>query len=105
MQYHKAAILGSERSREAQMKLFNYTGFAMLTYTIKKTDKGFEPVGEETLAGSMIRGNEILLFICDDDGYAKAQSKPLNLEEGRKVIQRMLQDGLKEFKGTIKTVS
>ena len=105
MQYHKAAILGSERSREAQMKLFNYTGFAMLTYTIKQTDKGFEPVGEEMLTGSMTRGNEMMLFICDNDGYAKAQSKPLTLEEGRKIAQRMLQDGLEEFKGTIKTVS
>lgn len=105
MQYHKAAFLGSERSREAQMKLFNYTGFAMLTYTIKQTDKGFEPVGEEMLAGSMTRGNEMMLFICDRDGYAKAQSKPLALEEGRKIVQHMLQDGLEEFKGLIKTVT
>jgi hypothetical protein len=105
MQYHKAAILGTERSREAQMKLFNYTGFAMLTYTIKQTEKGFEPVGEETLAGSMFRGNEMMLFICDNDGYAKAQSKPLTLAEGRKIFQQMLRDGLEEFKGTIKTVS
>ena len=105
MQYHKAAFLGSERSRKAQMKLFNYTGFAMLTYTIKQTNKGFEPVGEEMLTGSMTRGNEMMLFICDNDGYAKAQSKPLTLEEGQKIVQRMLQDGLKEFKGDIKTVS
>lgn len=105
MQYHKAAFLGSERSREAQMKLFNYTGFAMLTYTIKQTDKGFEPVGEEMLAGSMTKGNEMMLFICDRDGYAKAQSKPLALEEGRKIVQQMLQDGLEEFKGHIKTVT
>ena len=97
--------MGSERSRIAQMKLFNYTGFAMLTYTIKQTEKGFEPVGEEMLAGSMIRGNEMMLFICDSDGYAKAQSKPLSSEEGSKIFQQMLQDGLEEFKGTIKTVS
>lgn len=105
MQYHKAAFLGTERSRKAQMKLFNYTGFAMLTYTIKQTNKGFEPVGEEMLTGSMTRGNEMMLFICDNDGYAKAQSKPLTLEEGQKIVQRMLQDGLEEFKGVIRTVS
>jgi hypothetical protein len=105
MQYHKAAFLGSERSRKAQMKLFNYTGFAMLTYTIKQSNKGFEPVGEEMLTGSMTRGNEMMLFICDNDGYAKAQSKPLTLEEGQKIVQRMLQDGLEEFKGVIRTVS
>jgi hypothetical protein len=77
----------------------------MLTYTIKQTDKGFEPVGEEMLAGYMTRGNEMLLFICDNDGYAKAQSKPLALEEGRKIVQQMIQDGFAEFKGTVKTVS
>jgi len=85
--------------------LFNYTGFAMLTYTIKQSNKGFEPVGEEMLTGSMTRGNEMMLFICDNDGYAKAQSKPLTLEEGQKIVQRMLQDGLEEFKGNIRTVS
>jgi len=105
MQYHKAAFLGTERSRKAQMKLFNYTGFAMLTYTIKQSNKGFEPVGEEMLTGSMTRGNEMMLFICDNDGYAKAQSKPMTLEEGQKIVQRMLQDGLEEFKGDIRTVS
>lgn len=105
MQYYKAAFLGTERSRKAQMKLFNYTGFAMLTYTIKQSNKGFEPVGEEMLTGSMTRGNEMMLFICDNDGYAKAQSKPLTLEEGQKIVQRMLQDGLEEFKGDIRTVS
>jgi hypothetical protein len=57
------------------------------------------------LTGSMTRGSEMLLFICDNDGYAKAQSKPLNLEEGNKIIQQMIKDGLEEFKGTIKTVS
>ena len=97
--------MGTERSRKAQMKLFNYTGFAMLTYTIKQSNKGFEPVGEEMLTGSMTRGNEMMLFICDNDGYAKAQSKPLTLEEGQKIVQRMLQDGLEEFKGDIRTVS
>jgi hypothetical protein len=77
----------------------------MLTYTIKQSNKGFEPVGEEMLTGSMTRGNEMMLFICDNDGYAKAQSKPLTLEEGQKIVQRMLQDGLEEFKGDIRTVS
>jgi hypothetical protein len=57
------------------------------------------------LTGSMTRGNEMMLFICDNDGYAKAQSKPLTLEEGQKIVQRMLQDGLEEFKGNIRTVS
>ena len=50
---------------KAQMKLFNYTGFAMLTYTIKQGKEGFEPVGEEDLAGKMTAGDESMLFICD----------------------------------------
>ena len=28
--------MGQERARRAQMKLFDYAGFAMLTYTIKR---------------------------------------------------------------------
>jgi hypothetical protein len=109
MQYHKAALLGQERSRKAQMKLFDYTGFAMLTYTIKQsstaTTGGFEPVGDEMLIGKMIRGNEAILFICDKDGYAKAQSKPLPMQRGEEIYKKMIEDRIPEFIGTIKTVS
>jgi hypothetical protein len=46
MRYNEAAFIGQQRSRAAQMKLFEYAGFAMLTYTIKKSpkDDGFMPV-------------------------------------------------------------
>jgi hypothetical protein len=87
------------------MKLFDYAGFAMLTYTIKQQKTGFEPVGEEMLVGKMIKDNEIMLFICDNDGYAKAQSKPFSLHKGEEVYKNMLRDGMQEFKGHIKTVS
>jgi hypothetical protein len=105
MKYHKAAFVGSERSRKAQMRLFNYTGFAMLTYTIKQSEEGFEPVGEEMLAGKMIRGEEAMLFICDKDGYAKAQSKPLPIKQGEEIYKIMINDGIPAFMGNIKTVS
>ena len=105
MQYHKAAFLGQERARKAQMKLFDYAGFAMLTYTIKQQKTGFEPVGEEMLIGKMVRGNEAMLFICDKDGYAKSQSKPLSLEKGEEIYSKMIKDGMSEFNGHIKTVS
>jgi hypothetical protein len=105
VQYHKAAHLGKERAQKAQLKLFDYTGFALLTYTIKQGKQGFEPVGEEELAGKMIHGTEAMLFICDNDGYAKAQSKPIPAEQGEEIFKRMLADGLKEFAGSIKTVS
>jgi hypothetical protein len=53
----------------------------------------------------MVRPNEAMLFICDKDGYAKAQSKPLSLEKGQQIYKKMIKDGMIEFKGTIKTVS
>ena len=105
MQYHKAAILGQERARKAQMKLFDYAGFAMLTITIKQQKTGFEPVGEEMLAGKITKGDEAMLFICDNDGYAKAQSKPFPLQKGEEIYKDMIKNGLEEFKGDIKTVS
>jgi len=104
MQYHKAAFLGQERSRKAQMKLFEYTGFSMLTYTIKKGSSGFEPVGEEMLVGNLNNGREIIVFICDKDGYAKAQSKSMTIDEGNKIVEKMVFDGFIKFDGEIKTV-
>jgi hypothetical protein len=87
------------------MRLFDYTGFAMLTYTVKQGVAGFEPVGEEELVGKMTSGNESMLFICDNDGYAKAQSRPMPLEQGKEAFKRMLADGMQEFTGEIRTVS
>lgn len=105
MRYHKAAFVGSERSRKAQMKLFDYAGYAMLTYTLKQGKTGFEPVGEEMLVGKMIRGSEMMIFICDNDGYAKAQSRPLELAKGEEIYQKIVGEGIIEYKGQIKTVS
>jgi hypothetical protein len=105
MQYYKAAFLGQERSRKAQLKLFDYTGFAMLTYTIKQTNTGFEPVGEEMLIGKLVRGDEMILLLCDNEGYAKAQSKPLPKQQGEEILITMINDGISEFSGIIKTVS
>jgi hypothetical protein len=105
LQYHKAANIGRERAQKAQIRLFEYTGFAMLTYTIKQGMTGFEPVGEEELVGKMTSGNESMLFICDNDGYAKAQSRPMPMEQGEEAFKRMLADGMQEFTGYIKTVS
>jgi hypothetical protein len=86
------------------MKLFEYTGFSMLTYTIKKGSSGFEPVGEEMLVGNLNNGREIIIFICDNDGYAKAQSKSMTIDEGNKIVEKMVFDGFIKFDGEIKTV-
>lgn len=87
------------------MRLFDYAGFAMLTYTIRQSGTTFEPVGEEDLAGKMTRGDEAMLFICDSQGYAKAQSKPMPLKDGEEIYKKMLADGMPEYTGAIKTVS
>lgn len=105
LQYHKAAHLGKQRAQKSQMRLFDYTGFAMLTYTIKQSGDSFEPVGEEELAGKMTHGDEAMLFICDGQGYAKAQSKPMPVKEGEEIFKKMLADGIPEYLGEIKTVS
>jgi hypothetical protein len=105
LQYHKAAQIGRERAQKAQMRLFNYTGFAMLTYTVKQGMAGFEPVGEEEMVGKLTRGDEMMLFICDKDGYAKAQSKPVPMKQGEEAFKKMLADGMQEITGKIKTVS
>jgi hypothetical protein len=57
------------------------------------------------LVGKMIRGEESMLFICDKDGYAKAQSKLLPVQQGEKVYKKMINDGIPEYTGIIKTVS
>jgi hypothetical protein len=105
LQYHKAAHLGKERAQKAQMKLFDYTGFAMLTYTIKQAGPGFEPVGEEEFAAKMTKGDEAMLFICDRDGYAKAQSKPMPKAQGEEIYAKMVSDGMPAYSGDVKTVS
>jgi hypothetical protein len=53
----------------------------------------------------MTNNKESMLFICDKDGYAKAQSKPMQIEHGVEAFKRMLADGMQEFTGEIKTVS
>jgi len=105
MQYHKASIIGQERSRIAQLKLFDYTGFAMLTYTTKQEGNDFLPVGEEMLVGKLFRENEAMLFLCDKDGYAKAQSKPFPKDKADQIYIKMINDGFPEYTGKIKTVS
>jgi hypothetical protein len=106
MRYNEAAFIGQKRSKEAQLKLFDYTGFAMLTYTIKKgeSDNGFMPVGEELLAAKMVYDSQMIIYLTDEAGFAKAQSKPLTIEEGNRIYTKILEDGIKEYSGDIKTI-
>ncbi len=106
MKYNEAAFIGQKNSKDAQIRLFNYTGFAMLTYTIKQSPegKGFLPVGEKIFAAKATYGDQIILYITDEDGFAKAQSKPMKIEEGEKLFDKMLQDGIEKYNGPIKTI-
>jgi hypothetical protein len=106
MRYNEAAFIGQKNSKDAQIRLFNYTGFAMLTYTIKQSPdgKGFLPVGEKTYAGKAIFDNKIILYLTDEDGFAKAQSKPMGVEEGEKIFNKMLHEGIENYDGQVKTI-
>jgi len=57
------------------------------------------------LVAKMEREAGAMLFLCDNDGYAKAQSKPLPKDKAEEAYKKMLNDGIPEFKGQIKTVS
>ena len=106
MRYNEAAFIGQQRSRAAQMKLFDYAGFAMLTYTIKKSpnDDGFLPVGEDLFVITAIYDNNMIIYLTDEEGYAKAQTKPMSIIEGEKIFEKILSDDMKVFDGELKTI-
>ena len=106
MKYNEAAFIGQKRAKEAQLKLFDYTGFAMLTYTIKKEENnnGFAPVGEGIFAGKIIYNNQMIIYLTDESGFAKAQSKPLAIEQGTSIYSKIIKDGINEYSGDIKTI-
>lgn len=104
MLYHQAAHIGQERARKSQHKLFQYSGFAFLTKTVKQTGEQFEPVGEEDLVTMDNVEDKTVVIICDGDGYAKAQTKPLPLDQAKKIYEKMLNDGFKRFEGETKVV-
>lgn len=106
MRYNEAAFIGQQRSRAAQMKLFEYAGFAMLTYTIKKSPKGngFLPVGEDLFVSKAIYENNMIVYLTDEEGYAKAQTKPVSITEGEKILKKISSDGMKLFEGELKTI-
>ena len=106
MRYNEAAFIGQQRARAAQMKLFDYAGFAMLTYTIKKSpnDEGFMPVGEELFVSKATYDNHMIIYLTDGEGFAKAQTKPMSIPEGDKILEKIALDGLKRLDGELKTI-
>ncbi len=100
MQYFQAVQIGRERANKAQMTLFDLAGFAMLTLTTKKKDGKFLPVGEETHVAVIHTADGYVTILVDDDGYTKAQSKPLEKNEAMEIFKKARDSGILEYKGT-----
>jgi len=99
MQYFQAVQQGKKRANEAQMKLFDIAGFAMLTLTTKKKDGKFIPVGEEIYSAAIKKPEGYVIILVDGDGYTKTQSKDLEKEEAAKIYAKVRESGIEEFPG------
>ena len=99
MQYFQAVQQGKKRANEAQMKLFDIAGFAMLTLTTKKKDGKFIPVGEETYCAAIKKPEGYVVILVDGDGYTKTQSKDLEKEEAAEIFTKVKESGIEEFPG------
>ena len=99
MQYFQAVQEGKKRANEAQMKLFDVAGFAMLTLTTKKKDGKFIPIGEENYCAAIHRPEGYLVILVDSEGYTKAQTKDLEKEEAGQIYCKVEESGFEEFPG------
>ena len=99
MQYFQAVQQGKKRANEAQMKLFDIAGFAMLTLTTKKRDGKFIPVGEETYCAAIKKPEGYVVILVDEEGYTKTQSKDLEKDEAAKIFAKVKESGIEEFPG------
>ena len=99
MQYFQAVQIGKERASKAQMMLFDIAGFAMLTITTKKKDGKFLPVGEENYTAVIQTDDGYVAIIVDEDGFTKAQSKPLEKGEALEIFNKVKESGISEYDG------
>ncbi len=97
MQYFQAVKIGKERANKSQMKLFNLCGFGMLTLTTKKIDGKFLPVGEEEFVAVIHTKDGYVTILVDEDGYTKAQTKPLTKEESIEIFKKARESGIDEY--------
>lgn len=86
------------------MNLFSHAGFAMLTLTVKKSDGGFAPVGEQELVAVVNKQEGWVTVIVDEEGFAKAQSKVLEESEARKILRKAVAAGIPEYSGKVRLV-
>ncbi len=97
MQYFQAVKIGKERANKSQMKLFDLCGFGMLTLTTKKKDGKFLPVGEEEFVAVIHTKDGYVTILVDEDGYTKAQTKPLTKEESMEIFKKARESGIDEY--------
>jgi hypothetical protein len=97
MQYFQAVQIGKQRANKAQMVLFDISGFAMLTLTTKKIDGKFVPVGEESFVTVIKTDDGFVILLVDEGGFTKAQTKALEKEEAKKILDKVLASGIAEF--------
>jgi hypothetical protein len=86
------------------MNLFSHAGFAMLTLTVKKSDGGFAPVGEQELVAVVNKPEGWVTVIVDEEGFAKAQSKVLEESEAREILRKAVAAGIPEYAGKVRLV-
>jgi hypothetical protein len=104
VQYHQAVRIGQERARKSQMNLFSHAGFAMLTLTVKKSGETFMPVGEQEFIIAVEKSDGWITVIVDEEGYAKAQSKILNENEAKEIMEKGIAAGIPKYIGKVKLV-
>jgi hypothetical protein len=71
----------------------------MLTLTTKKIDGKFFPVGEEEFVTVIQTPDGFVVIIVDEEGFTKAQSKPLEKTESIKIFKKAKDSGIAEFPG------
>ena len=99
MQYFQAVKIGKDRAAKSQMMLFNLSGFAMLTITTKKKDGQFVPVGEENFVAVIHTPDGYVTILVDEEGYTKAQSKPLEKDAAKEIYKKARESGIVEYSG------
>lgn len=97
MQYFQAVQQGKQRASKSQMKMFEASGFGMLTLTTKKIDGKFHPVGEEEFTAVINSPDGYVAIITDKDGFTKAQSKAVKMEEALSIYEKLRESGIPEY--------
>jgi hypothetical protein len=69
----------------------------MLTLTTKKIDVKFVPVGEESFVTVIKTNDGFVIILVDEGGFTKAQTKALEKEEAKKILNKVLASGIAEF--------